>query len=48
MLYFDRNDVFEGIDVNKTSESIECDICLCFCWFFLNKGFNANMSGDRR
>ena len=27
MLYFNRIDVSEGIDVNKTSESKECDIC---------------------
>ena len=27
MLYFDRIDVSEGIDFNKTSESKECDIC---------------------
>ena len=27
MLYFDRIDVSEGIDVNKTSASGECDIC---------------------
>ena len=27
MLYFDRTDVSEGIDVNKTSASKECDIC---------------------
>ena len=27
MLYYDRIDVSEGIDVNKTSESKECDIC---------------------
>ena len=26
MLYFDRIDVSEGIDVNKTSASNECDI----------------------
>ena len=32
MLYYDR------IDVNKTSESKECDIC--HYWYFLNKGFN--------
>ena len=35
MLYFDRIDVSEGRDVNKTSASKECDIChywylLCF------------------
>ena len=30
MLYFDRTEVSEGIDVNKTSESKGCDIChLC-------------------
>ena len=27
MLYFDRIDVFEGINVNKASASKECDIC---------------------
>ena len=27
MLYFDRIDVSEGIDVNKTSASKECNIC---------------------
>ena len=27
MLYYDRIDVPEGIDVNKTSASKECDIC---------------------
>ena len=29
MLYFDRIDISERIDVNKTSESKECDICHC-------------------
>ena len=29
MRYFDRIDVSEGIDVNKTSASKECDICHC-------------------
>ena len=29
MLYYDRINVSEGIDVNKTSESKECDICHC-------------------
>ena len=27
MLYFDRIEVSEGIDVNKTSESKECNVC---------------------
>ena len=37
MLYYDRIDAFEGIGVNKTSASKECDIC--HYWYFLNKGF---------
>ena len=37
MLYYDRTDVSEGIDVNKTSKSKECNIC--HFWHFLNKGF---------
>ena len=32
MLYYDRIDVSEGIDVNKTNESKECDIC--HYWYF--------------
>ena len=35
MLHLDRIDVSEGIDVNKTSTSKECDIC--HYWFFLKK-----------
>ena len=27
MLYYERIEVFERIDVDKTSESKECDIC---------------------
>ena len=27
MLYYDRIDVFEGIDINKRSASKECNIC---------------------
>ena len=27
MLYYERIDISEIIDVNKTSESKECDIC---------------------
>ena len=29
MLHYDRIDFSDGIDVNKTSESKECDICYC-------------------
>ena len=37
MIYYHRIHVSEGIDVNKTSESKECDIY--HYWYFLNKGF---------
>ena len=37
MLYYDRIDVSEGIDVNKTSASKECDIC--HYWYFLKYDF---------
>ena len=37
MSYYDRIDVSEEIDVNKTSGSKECDIC--HYWYFLNGGF---------
>ena len=37
MLYYDRIDVSEGIDVNKTSESKACDIF--HYWYFLDKAF---------
>ena len=34
MLYYDRIHVLEGIDLNKTSASKECDIW--HYWYFLN------------
>ena len=37
ILYYDRIDVSEGINVNKTSKSKERDICHYCC--FLNRGF---------
>ena len=37
MLYNDRIDVSEGINVNKTSASKECDVC--HYWYFLNYSF---------
>ena len=37
MLYDDKIYVSEGIDVNKTSSSKECDIF--HYWYFLNKHF---------
>ena len=37
MLYYDRIDISDGIDVNKRSETKEYDIC--HYWYFLDKGF---------
>ena len=38
MLEYDRIDVSEGIEINKTNASKECDIC--HYWYFLYKNFN--------
>ena len=38
MFEYERIDVSEGIDVNKSDESKECDIC--HYWYFLDKNFN--------
>ena len=37
MLRYQKKDISEGIDVNKTSESIECEVC--HYWFFEDIGF---------
>ena len=37
MLKYDRIDISEGIDINKTNASKECDICHYL--YFLNKKF---------
>ena len=38
MLEYDRIDISEGIDVNKTSSSRECS--LCHYYYFLDMNFN--------
>ena len=38
MLEYDRIDISEGIDINKTNASKECNIC--HYWYFLSKNFN--------
>ena len=42
MLYYDRNDVSEGIDVKKTSASKECGICQ---YLFVSTKRLKSMSG---
>ena len=37
MLEFDRINISEGIDINKTNASKECDIC--HYWYFKDIGF---------
>ena len=44
MLYYDRIDVSEGIDVNKTSASKEYGVC--HYWYFLNYSFRCNRCHD--
>ena len=38
MLEYDRIDISEDIDINKTSASKKCAIC--HYWYFLNKNFS--------
>ena len=41
MVYYDRTDVFEDVDVNQIGESKECNIC--HHWYFLIKGFRFHL-----
>ena len=41
MLDYDRIDISEGIDVNKTNASKECDIC--HYWYFKDIGFKYEL-----
>ena len=38
MLAYERIDISDGIDVNKSDESKECT--LCHYWYFLDKSFS--------
>ena len=42
ILYYDRIDDSEGIDVNKTSASKECDVS--YYWYFLNYSFELQQN----
>ena len=46
MLCYDRIDVSEGIDINKTSASKECDIC--HYRYFLNYSFKFQPNVSNR
>ena len=43
MQYYDRIGVFEGINVNKTSASKECDICHYWYLFSYSFRFQPNV-----
>ena len=49
MLEYDRIDgideISQGIDVNKTNASKECDIC--HYWYFLNKCFKNDLKIEK-
>ena len=38
MLEYNKKDIVEGININKTKASKECDIC--HYWYFLDKKLN--------
>ena len=40
ILYYNKIEVSEGTDINKTGASKVCDIC--HYWYFLNKGFKVS------
>ena len=42
MPHFDRSEVSEGIDLNKTSASKECNIC--HYWYLLNYSFKFQLN----
>ena len=46
MIYFDRINVSERTDVNKTSVSKGCDIC--HYWYFLNYSFKFQPNACNR
>ena len=41
ILYYDKIEVSEGINIDETSASKECDIC--HHWNFLNRGFKFQL-----
>ena len=42
MIYYERIDISEGIDVHKTSALKECHVC--HYWYFLNFSFKLQLN----
>ena len=41
MLEYEKTDISEGIDVNKSKNSKECSVC--HFWYFTDKNFNYGL-----
>ena len=46
MLYYDRIDVSDGIDINKISASKGCDVCHYWCFLNYSLIFNQMLAID--
>ena len=46
MLEYDKTDISEGIDMNKTSTSEECDICYYFYFLHKNVKYDQYLCND--
>ena len=46
LLYYDRTDVFEGIDVNETRASKECGICHYWYSLYYDFKFKQNVNNS--
>ena len=43
MIQYDRIDITEGIDINKTSASVSKECILCHCWYFKDFGYKFEL-----
>ena len=43
MIQYERIDITEGIDINKTSASVSKECILCHCWYFKDFGYKFEL-----